>query len=230
MIYGLAIVTRRETPRQSSGFHLGAVVLVLLTGVILLSAMFRLRLYEEAYGFTRLRTYTHVAIVWMAVLSIGFLALLLSSRLRQFAPLAVFGAAGFALTLNLMNIDAFIVQRNAALLARGGEIDVPYLLSLSDDAVPGLVRLVGQAPPQVRADLLAGLACRRADVEVWFDEAGWPSAHLARLQARQALAGMDKDLRGYSVGQGTGNMEGWPQVVVLPAGDQIPCNDMLWRD
>ena len=230
LIYALAIVARRETPGQSTGFHLGAVLLVLLTGVILISAFFRLRLYEDAYGFTRLRTYTHVAIVWMAVLSMVFLGLLLSGRLRAFAPLAVLGVAGFALTLNLMNIDSFIVQRNAARLARGGEVDVAYLLSLSDDAVPGLVRLAGQAPAQVRADLLPGLACRRAAVEGWFDEAGWPSTHLARLRARQALAGMDGVLRAFPVGKGTGDMQGWPQVVLLPDGEHVPCYDLLRWD
>jgi hypothetical protein len=230
MIYALAVITRREAPRESIAFHVGAVSLVVLTGAILVSAMYRLVLYEEAYGFTRLRTYTHVAIIWMAIQSVVFLALLLTGRLRQSASLAAFGVVGFALTVNLMSIDGFIVRRNAARMERGGQLDIPYLLSLSDDAVPELVDLADRVTGIERTDLLPGLACRRATVEDWFVDAGWPSAHAARLRAREALAGMDESLRDFPVREGTGEMEGWGKVVVLPSGEQVPCFNLLYRD
>jgi hypothetical protein len=62
MIYLLAAVTRLGTRRQRMVFFALCSGIVLLVTVMLASAFQRLVLYEQAYGFSRLRTYTHVAI------------------------------------------------------------------------------------------------------------------------------------------------------------------------
>ncbi len=110
LIYLLAQITRRQSARQVRGFNLLSALQVVLLGVVLVSAFRRLVLYEDAYGFTRLRTYTHVAIGWIGLALVVFVFLLLSDRLRRVAPAAFLGAAGFALTLAVVNIDAFIVE------------------------------------------------------------------------------------------------------------------------
>ena len=91
--------------------------LVGLVSVILISALKRLLLYENAYGFTRLRTYTHVAIYWMGLLFVVFLVLLITGHLRRFALAGALCAVGFVATLNLLNVDAFITTRNTTRLA-----------------------------------------------------------------------------------------------------------------
>ncbi|MEJ2266384.1 MAG: DUF4173 domain-containing protein, partial [Anaerolineales bacterium] len=65
---GLSAITRREQARSRWAFSASGIVLVALVAVILVSAFQRLLLYEAAYGFTRIRTYTHVFMLWLGLL------------------------------------------------------------------------------------------------------------------------------------------------------------------
>jgi hypothetical protein len=199
LIYILAQVTRRQSSRQVRSFNVLSAIQVGLLGVVLLSAFRRLVLYEEAYGFTRLRTYTHVAIGWIGVALVVFVVLLLSDRLRRIAPAALLGAVGFALTLALVNVDAFIVERNSQRFAETEKLDVYYLLQLTDDAVPGLGALSNVVPPDDRDRMLSELSCRYFRLRRWQATQTWPSAHWSRLQALKTLEAMSPQLEPYVV-------------------------------
>ncbi|MBM3121236.1 MAG: DUF4173 domain-containing protein [Chloroflexi bacterium] len=198
LIMALGAFSHRTNSAQRTGFQVLSASLVVLVGVILASAFQRLLLYEQAYGFTRLRAYTHVAIVWIGVLFVLFLTLLITGNLRPFAPAAVGAAIGFALTLSILNVDDFIVRRNAERWRAGGELDIYYLTSLSEDAIPALAALAGDSPPSVQSELLPRLACQQA----WLDrrdQEGWPATHLSVLRARAALRPWAQVLSGYAV-------------------------------
>ncbi|NIL99142.1 MAG: DUF4173 domain-containing protein, partial [Planctomycetales bacterium] len=72
-----------------------------------------------------------------------------------------FGALGFAATLNLINVDRFIVQQNIARWERTGKLDAWYLSTLSEDALPELAASVHRLPQEDQDLVLAELACRR---------------------------------------------------------------------
>src|SRR5262249_35903560 len=59
LVVGLDWLGRRDTPRQRRVFQALGGAMVLLTLVILGSAMLRMVLYEDAYGYTHLRLYSH---------------------------------------------------------------------------------------------------------------------------------------------------------------------------
>jgi hypothetical protein len=199
MIYLLATVTRKERRGQGAAFLGLCVAVVLLVAVMLVSAYQRLALYEQAYGFSRLRTYTHVAIAWLAMAFVVFLVLLFLRRLRLLAPAAVLLASGFTLSLVFVNVDGFIADRNAARHLASEDLDVAYLGMLSDDAVPRLVRLVSQTSGDARQDLLANLSCRRHDLERSAARLAWPSAHASRTRAIDSLAVIDAELDAFPV-------------------------------
>jgi hypothetical protein len=184
----------------------------------------RLLLYEDAYGFTRLRTYTHVAILWMGATFVVFLALLLARRLRQFAPATGLCFAGFIATLGLLNVDAFIVRQNVQRLTESGKIDIPYLASLSSDAIPGLVDLAGSAAEAERRDLLPALACRRAELERWEQDTGLPSYHLSHATALASLRPIVDELDDYPVRwQSYGAGTRWGHWMVTVDGAEEDC-------
>ncbi len=199
LILGLSELGRREAGRQRGAFLALSSTLVVLVGVILASALLRLLLYEDAYGFTRLRTYTHVAILWMGVLFLAFLALLVVGRVRTFALAVMTVAIGFTATLNLLNVDVFIVHRNAARLAQTGIVDVYYLASLSDDAVPSLVDLATRLPAEAQEQLMGQLACRLRQVTARAGEVGWPSYHASHAAAGRALQAIRPELEAFPV-------------------------------
>ncbi|HSR46926.1 MAG TPA: DUF4173 domain-containing protein [Anaerolineales bacterium] len=199
MVYALAAVTHLTTRGRRTIFFFLCTGIVVFVGVMLVSAFQRLVLYEQAYGFSRLRTYTHVAIGWLAVAFVVFLVLLGLRRLRAMALAALAIATGFTATLALLNVDAFIVDWNAARYQQNGDLDVDYLVSLTDDAVPGLVALVRSVHGEQEEDLLAALSCRRRALVGREARLRWPSAQASRSAALAALATIDTELAEYVV-------------------------------
>jgi hypothetical protein len=219
LILALGAFTRRAT-RLQQGWFLGlSAGMVALVGVILTSAFLRLQLYEAAYGFTRLRAYTHAAILWIGVSFLLFLVLLFAGNLRAFAPAAAGTVLGFVLTLNVLNVDDFIVRHNAERAQSGSELDLAYLTGLSEDSIPALAALAGEVPPSMQKDLLPRLACQLASVDQRASD-GWPSTHLSVLQARSALEPWREILSAYRV-DSDGPRYSW--TVEGPQGKTVGC-------
>lgn len=149
--------------------------LCLLTLVVLASASRRLGLYEQEYGFTRLRLSVDATIGWLGVVLL--LVLTAGARLRApWLPRAVLlSAAAGLLAFALADPDARIAQRNVERYAATGDLDTGYLASLSLDAVPAL-----QALPEPQRSCVLGALAGRTD-------GGWRSANLARARAEGAL-------------------------------------------
>lgn len=187
----LGAVSRREGRRRQALFAgLGAVV-ALLVMVMLVSAYQRLELYEAAYGFTRLRIYTHVFMIWLGALLLATALMELAGRRRFFIATAAVAAMGFIATLGVVNVDAFIVERNIQRAVDGRELDTGYLSFLSDDAVPPLVDAYRstELPESVREDIGEVLWVYK---ECQSDESGsWRSYNASRHRAAELLDGLE---------------------------------------
>ncbi|MDX9973378.1 MAG: DUF4173 domain-containing protein, partial [FCB group bacterium] len=59
--------------------------MVALVYVVLASALYRMHLYQEEYGFTELRVYTTAFMLWLAVVLLWFLATVLPGKRERFA-------------------------------------------------------------------------------------------------------------------------------------------------
>ncbi len=187
LILGLRWLARRETPRQTRIFNGLSSLMVGLVLVILASAFQRLRLYEAAYGYTQLRLYSHVFMVWLAVAFVWFLVTLWRWPDR-FAIGAFVAALGFLITLNAINPDAFIARQNLARYDATGKLDAYYLTRLSEDAVPALVLAVDRVTGEEREVLRGHLRYRLESMEASARWRSWPSFHLARRRAYDLLA------------------------------------------
>jgi len=226
----LSSVTRRESAAQRRTFSGLGALLVILVMVMLVSAYQRLLLYEEAYGFSRLRAYTHVFLVWIGLLLAAIATLEVLKRESAFTFAMVITALGFAASLAFLNVDAFIVTHNvkreafaqAAAADARAELDAQYLLQLSDDGVPPLVRafLAPDTPAPVKAQLGVALSCIRYLREQRVPAGGvpWQSFHLARYSADQALSSLDEALEPYRVEEHDGTV-----LVTVPPGGQFTC-------
>jgi len=172
--------------------------------VILTSAYMRLALYENAYGFSRVRTYTHIFLFWIAILMLVTAALEIARRTRLF-PLAVLLVGfGFAITLNAFSVDANIVRLNLARATAGStDLDAAYLLSLSDDAVPALAQryLTGKLPAAQKDLVAAALACKINELPTEMDTnlLPWTSYSFIREYARGVLVTLSPQLEPYPV-------------------------------
>lgn len=220
LILGAGSVTRRETKTQRRLFSgLGAGI-VALTLVILVSAFQRLTLYETAYGFSRLRTYTHVFMVWLGLLLAVTVVLEMAHRERAFTLAAMLASLGFAASLSLINVDGFIVRQNVNRAQAGESLDVDYLMELSDDAIPALAAAyrTQPLPASVKEGIGAALACSAANRRAEEVPPSWRSFHVARWNADRILGNLRIELEAYKVKD-----EDWSQQVIAPSGQEYFC-------
>lgn len=137
-------------------------IVTLQAQILLVSAFYRVSLYESAYGFTRLRLYVQV---YAAVAFVALILLIVELRaypsvdrfLRRVMVAAALAFAG----LVFGNSDAWIAQANLQRFGRTGRIDVPYLTHhLGPDAVPELVAELPRLPAPLGRDIAASLRQR----------------------------------------------------------------------
>jgi len=137
----LDYVTVRQEKRENNLFRALLIVIVALTSVMLVSASQRMLLYEEAFGFTYLRVYTHVSMLWLGILFGVFLLSLFRVKKHVFSFGVLLVAIGYLGTLNLMNVDLYIAERNIARYHEGRALDLSFLTMLSADALPAIIPL-----------------------------------------------------------------------------------------
>lgn len=193
----LQFATRRESATAVWGFNGLCVLLAALTGVLLASAFQRLLLYEAAYGFTRLRTYPHVFMVWVGVLLFIFLATTLLNRPRLFVFGTLLSALGFLATLNVMNVDALVAQQNIARQRATGKLDALYLATLSDDAIAEVLPLLSSQDEETRTLIGSALHYRLNELDALAKDGGWPGWHWSRANAHTLLNARRADLEQY---------------------------------
>lgn len=164
-------------------------VVVIQAQVLLVSAFYRVNLYEAAYGFTRLRLYVQV---YAAVAFIALLFLLLELREfphfdRLLRRVLVVAALAFG-CLILANSDACIARKNLQRYASTGQLDIPYLTRhLGPDAVPQLVAALPRLPTTM-ANRAADCLRERYQGHQGNRENHWFEWSLRRAALDQALA------------------------------------------
>jgi hypothetical protein len=112
--------------------------------LVAISALKRMNVYQEAYGFTILRLYVE----WFIYFSIAVLITTIISITTRFSFKNFFhaglvgGIAAFVIVASF-NVDHIIAKRNIdRLLAGKKNFDIEYLTNLSIDAVSELTRLI----------------------------------------------------------------------------------------
>jgi hypothetical protein len=155
----------RADARGLRAFRWLAGTLLALLGIVILSALQRMKLYLDQYGLTELRLYATGVILWLGAVCAWFAVTVLRGKRHAFAVGAL--VAGFAatLTLNALNPDALIARTNVTRPV----VDVRYLAGLSDDAVPTLVARLSDLPPVHRPYLATSLLARHdaGDWRAW---------------------------------------------------------------
>ncbi|CAA9367809.1 MAG: Osmosensitive K+ channel histidine kinase KdpD [uncultured Nocardioidaceae bacterium] len=135
----------RKAPRVTSsdrGWLRSALgLLCVLTLVVVASALYRMHVYQEAYGFTQLRLLVDVFEGWLGLLVLGVLAAGVTLRAAWLPRAALLSGAVLLLGLAAINPDAWVAQHNVDRYESTGKIDLAYLRSLSADAVPVLESL-----------------------------------------------------------------------------------------
>ncbi|MGG5260659.1 DUF4153 domain-containing protein [Phycicoccus avicenniae] len=180
-------LTLRIATRESARDRLVVRVLLGALGVFTLavvaSALYRMSLYQDAFGYTVLRVFVDGFELWLGLVVLMLLVAVLGLSTRWVARAVLVSGAVFTLGFAAMNPDAWVAGQNIDRYEATGKVDTLYLSTLSADAAPVLAERL----PREMAACVVGSP---ADLEVFDrratdDVLGW---NLGRARAESALA------------------------------------------
>ncbi len=192
---GLILILSRATARRSLQhrvlFMWLSGSLVIETFLIMLSASRRLSLYEQAYGFTELRLYSHVFIGWLAILFVLLLVQILREQERSFARYIFLTGLVFVAVLNVLNPDAWIARHNIGRYYQTGKLDIGYLDSLSADATPVIAQQLHSSDLKLQRSINSLLYYQTS--RAFGEQSTWQSYNVARERAKSIYRGEAAD-------------------------------------
>lgn len=169
-------------------FKLLSTALIAQVLMIMASAFMRLALYEEAYGFTTLRLYSHAFIIFLAlVFCILLYKIYIDSRENMLAFRIFITVIAFAAAMNGLNPDAFIARKNVERFIATGKLDEYYMAYLSADAIPESIKILDLPDSEKKLEFMSTLSYSAQYMNDPQRNNQWQSTHLSRMTANQIL-------------------------------------------
>jgi hypothetical protein len=168
--------------------------------------------------------------IWLGLLLVAVVIWEALHRERLIGLGMVLASLGFVISLNLLNVDAFIVKQNIQREIRSttdqafnrgrADLDTQYFLDLSEDAIPPLVSAFQSKdlPDSVREKLGTALACKYDQYQQDTRTDSWQSFHFSRWNAEKGFEEVKGELSSYKI-----LSKDWPFKVETPSGEQLPC-------
>jgi hypothetical protein len=140
--------------KYSNQFKILSSFLIIQVLVVISSAFKRLMIYEDAYGFTNLRLYSHIFTIFLGMIFVLLLYKVLINRKENvFAFNSFLSMLGILAFTNLINPDAFIVRKNIERFLSNNDLDSYYLISLSNDAIFEIIENINHLTINENGDL-----------------------------------------------------------------------------
>jgi len=182
----VGIATRKASQVTASDrltLKVALVSLCLLTLAVVGSALYRMSLYQDAYGYTVLRVFVDGFELWLGLLIVLMIAAIVRGGGKWVPRAALLTGAVFFLAFGLMNPDGWVAERNIDRFQQSGKLDTNYLAGLGPDATPAIVE--GLDEKQAACVITWGME-RSQDQDD--DLLEW---NLGRSRAFAAVAGQD---------------------------------------
>lgn len=222
MIIGLSKFTRRETELQKRIYSGLSILLVMLVMVILVSAYQRINLGIDWHGYSRLRLYPRIFLIWVGILFLTIVALEAFRLEKYFTFAFLLASFAFGASLVFVNVDRAIVEYNIPRVLAGKNLNTIHLSSLSTDAIPALVEEFNAPgiPVTTREGLGAILLCYMHSRALSDDTIyqNWQSYNYSRWTAYRALQAAMPDLAEYTILKNR-----YPRLVRTPSALQYEC-------
>lgn len=162
----------RETARDKLILRIALGLLCGLALVVVASALYRMHVYQDAYGFTVLRVLVDAFELWMGLLLVFVVLAGIRLSARWLPRAALLMGALFVLVIGLANPEAWVAQQNIDRYHATGKLDAAYLASLGADAAP---TIRAGLPPDLSACIISSQGLPAQD-----DALGW---NLGRARA-----------------------------------------------
>lgn len=178
---------KRQSDIELKLYRINAILAVLFTLIVMVSAYYRFTLYENEWGFTIRRFYAHSFVPYVALFYLLLIGKILGRWSRTvFLNSSMILTTGLLLFWNVLSPHAFVARKNGEITAIRGPIVPPvYLQSLSYDAVPELVEQLVKTN-RTNSSIESFFFSQKAILEQ-FPKDSWRSMHWSRQEALTAL-------------------------------------------
>ncbi|WP_017754044.1 DUF4153 domain-containing protein [Calidifontibacillus oryziterrae] len=179
--------TKSSLGHLKKAIRIALTVLVLSSGVILVSAFMRMMMYEDAYGFTFTRVLVHSFMIFLMVIFAYTLVKIWLEKLSLFHFYFIASLIYYT-GINVVNLDMIVVEQNIARYEATGKIDITYLNRFSST---GLLALIELYEKNRNVQGLEELLKQRKEEREFLKSSGWQSLNLTRSHAYEKLGELD---------------------------------------
>lgn len=153
-IIGLGLGLVRKEGRAPLSTRLLCLFVCVVTLFFVVAASGKMFLYIGSYGLTRLRLLTQIVMLFMALVTVLVALWLFIPRLPYMKAILLAGLLiGGGVLWADVDTQVAAYNVNAYLSSQMENIDLTYLCSLSDGAIPHIYRLIAQSPEKPVSDM-----------------------------------------------------------------------------
>lgn len=167
----------RENEKQDKYKKTMCIVMVIFTLIIIISAFARMTLYQQNYGYTRLRILVDYTLITEIILLIPTIIYILKNKIDLIKTYFVIIITMYCL-VNFINIDKIIMKNNFNRYKETGYIDLNYLMEMNNsDLIEQLLEL--------------------KDTEFKYSEKAYSQSDTDKQEIQEQIGKQQRELNGY---------------------------------
>lgn len=167
----------RENEKQDKYKKTMCIVMVIFTLVIIISAFARMTLYQQNYGYTRLRVLVDYTLITEIILLIPTIIYILKNKIDLIKTYFVIIITMYCL-VNFINIDKIIMKNNFNRYKETGYIDLNYIMEMNNsDLIEQLLEL--------------------KDTEFKYSEKAYSQSDTDKQEIQEQIGKQQRELNGY---------------------------------
>ncbi len=159
----------------------------LFTYVMIYSSFYRMRLYEQVYGYTHLRIFVYFFLLLETILLLGTLIYIIRPKFNLI-KMYVITFLVLYVCLNYISIDNMIAKKNIDRYFEIKKIDLYYLKRLSYDTIPQMQRLLDAEDPKLVYNVEKYL--KNVDERLSEDKS-WQEFNWSKYTAKKIIENLD---------------------------------------
>ena len=165
-----------------------SLLIIVFTIIIIISAFYRMNLYEQEYGYTYLRLFVYFILATEVILTIPIILYILEKNINLLKSSIIIVTTMYVV-LNFINIDNLIAKRNIdRYFENSGKrtIDIDYLMeNTGTDAVQEMLRLLNAKDKNISRRIKEYLKSGKEEYED--KKKYWQEFNLSKLNAEILL-------------------------------------------
>jgi len=176
-------IVKKGSKGQNAFMKISNTIIVICTSVMLVSAHYKMSMYEKIYGYTFLRVISHLFMGYLIVMLIAALVKVWREKFDVEKAGVVISLVAYLL-FNYISIDNVVLEKNIARYEQTGKVDVSYILDLSHSTLPKTVKFIEENETLKNEGIVNKIASKREKVN---KEYKWQEFNISTYRAREVL-------------------------------------------